>query len=334
MEQLKRIEKWDILKFGLIFLVVFGHVLDTGSADVEWKKALILFIYSFHMPLFIFISGLFSKKNIQQKRYDKIISYLFMYFITKIVLAAARVITTGKMSFQILSESGVPWYMFVMFAFSLITIALKNFSPKYIFIFSVVLACLAGYDTSLTDTFCLMRVFVFYPFFYLGYCLEEKDVSKFFDNKKLKIASAIVLVIFAFILLKKADFLFSLRGLLSGRNAYTKFLDSPDFGGLVRLAYYAVAVIIGAAVICITPNKMFNGRVSRLGKRTIQVYTLHYFFIYIYTEFIRSRFLPNHSFIAAVIVSIVITAICSLRFLEPLFSRLMNPVKSKKTPTE
>ena len=45
----------DNIRFILIFLVVFGHLLGimTGSkADLLYR-----FIYSFHMPVFIFITG-------------------------------------------------------------------------------------------------------------------------------------------------------------------------------------------------------------------------------------------------------------------------------------
>ena len=132
METVKRIQKWDILKFVLIFLVVFGHVVDTYFDQSGWAKSLIVIIYSFHMPVFVFVSGLFSKKNIQLKRYDKIIGYLFMYFAVKIIIAFGRLIATGEMGFSVLSEGGLPWYMLAMFVFPLVAIAVRNF-PQSIF---------------------------------------------------------------------------------------------------------------------------------------------------------------------------------------------------------
>ena len=53
----KRIYKFDNLKAILIFLVVFGHFLEL----VEGHKLLYLTIYSFHMPLFLFLSGYFAR---------------------------------------------------------------------------------------------------------------------------------------------------------------------------------------------------------------------------------------------------------------------------------
>ena len=55
MEDTKRIDFIDVAKGIAIFLVVYGHTYD--------GRNLHLFIYSFHMPLFFFISGLLFKEN-------------------------------------------------------------------------------------------------------------------------------------------------------------------------------------------------------------------------------------------------------------------------------
>ena len=53
----------DVLKATAIFLVVMGHCIQYGSGNdyyVEctfFENSLFKFIYSFHMPLFMLISG-------------------------------------------------------------------------------------------------------------------------------------------------------------------------------------------------------------------------------------------------------------------------------------
>lgn len=322
----KRIEKWDILKFGLIFLVVFGHVIDTIFQGYPWHQSLMVIIYSFHMPVFIFVSGLFSKKNINQKRYNKIIVFLFMFFILKALLAIGRLIGTGEMGFYVLSEQGLPWYMLVMFAFQMITIAVRKFSPKYIFILAVVLACFAGYDTKLDDTLCIMRILVFYPFFYLGYSLDPNKIAKVTANKKLKIISAVVFIGFIILAFAAHENLYYFRPLLSGRNPYLFLDENFGFGVLIRLAYYAIAFIIGFAVICLTPDKLGKkGFVAKLGSRTLQIYSLHFMFIYLYLGIARTDVPPAHPFLLALFLSVAITAICSLKIWTPIFDKIMNP---------
>lgn len=51
---------FDNLKFLLIVLVVFGHSLEEISLAQDYA-IIRAWIYSFHMPAFVFISGYFSK---------------------------------------------------------------------------------------------------------------------------------------------------------------------------------------------------------------------------------------------------------------------------------
>lgn len=58
------------LKMDLMFLVVWGHVfsqLHPLFTESRLCQAVYDFIYSFHMPLFVFISGWLSKKYIYRK---------------------------------------------------------------------------------------------------------------------------------------------------------------------------------------------------------------------------------------------------------------------------
>lgn len=73
----KRIYKWDNLKCFLIVMVVIGHFVNQYAPISNTMKSLSLFIYSFHMPLFIFLSGLLQKKWDARHpfRWDKPIYY-------------------------------------------------------------------------------------------------------------------------------------------------------------------------------------------------------------------------------------------------------------------
>ena len=63
-----RIALWDNLKFFLVTCVVIGHFVDQFTGLSNIYDSIFLFIYSFHIPLFIFIAGLmFKNKNITAK---------------------------------------------------------------------------------------------------------------------------------------------------------------------------------------------------------------------------------------------------------------------------
>lgn len=77
MEQVKRNDFIDFLKGIGIILVVIGHVSQNGRIND--------FIYSFHMPLFFFISGFlfnYRKENFTKNKFKKI---MIPYFISCIV---------------------------------------------------------------------------------------------------------------------------------------------------------------------------------------------------------------------------------------------------------
>ncbi len=52
---------FDNAKFLLIFLVVFGHIIRSYIHDNDALLHIYKFIYTFHMPAFILISGYFAK---------------------------------------------------------------------------------------------------------------------------------------------------------------------------------------------------------------------------------------------------------------------------------
>lgn len=56
-----RDNRFDALKGFLILSVVFGHFFTHDDSHGIMSETMANFIYSFHMPLFVFISGYFSK---------------------------------------------------------------------------------------------------------------------------------------------------------------------------------------------------------------------------------------------------------------------------------
>ena len=111
----KRIFLFDNLKFFLILTVVIGHFIDYITKSSHMMSGLFLFIYSFHMPFFIYLAGLFhSNHNIK----NRCVSFIAIGFSMKILFALCRMIFFHKASFSLLSDSGLPWFMFAM-AFTL-----------------------------------------------------------------------------------------------------------------------------------------------------------------------------------------------------------------------
>lgn len=322
----ERIQKWDILKFVLIFFVVLGHIGD----QLKGTTGLFIFTYSFHMPLFIFVSGLFSKRTINEKRYDKIFSYFVLYLFIKVLEFFTGIIFDGTVKFSLFSENGLPWYAFVLFVFCLITVFLKNIDPKYVFAVSLCVALLSGYDSSLNTFLMLSRTMVFYPIFYLGYVLDPDTVAKTLDKKWIKIVSVIGIIAYMVIIY---FFLYDMnlfRNLLSGQNPYRTLKFYPDYGILYRLVHYLIVACLGAMIISLIPDKLGKGGIARIGGRSVQIYALHYIFIELLYKVIDiDVYLDNISPILTKVVMLPVTVliilICSSKIWTPIFDFILKP---------
>ena len=332
-----RSRKWDILKFFLVFLVVLGHAAEFFKAKSDFMNTLLLLIYSFHMPLFIFISGLFSKKTINEKRYSKLAGYLAMFFALKIFEFSYKLLAGGTPSFRLLSEGGSPWFMLALFSFNLITIAIRNFSPEYILPFSIILACAAGYASDIGDYLVLSRTIVFFPFFYAGYCLEPKQVENFCKDKNKKIISAVILVATTVIFFIFENGINMFRYLMTGKYPFAKLEFHPEFGFLYRIAYYIIVSLICISVIVLSPDRTKSGIPEKFGQRTLAVYGFHYiFFYFMYVRFdcrpFFERYLGDFSVIVPIIVSVLITLLLSHEFFSKILGYIINiPIKKQKS---
>src|SRR5699024_10109746 len=71
------------LKGILIFLVVFGHFIEIYKKEYY---ELFVFIYAFHMPVFIFISGYFAKRMRKSKIINLILLYLIFQTFLNVIL--------------------------------------------------------------------------------------------------------------------------------------------------------------------------------------------------------------------------------------------------------
>lgn len=121
---------FDNLKGFLILLVIIGHTLEPLIDKFLNLRALYIFIYLFHIPMFVFISGFFSHKKSN-------IGKFLLYFI--IFEWVYRLLFWGLFNQNVLTNPTTPtWIMW--FLSSLITwqILLRIIPEKWIFILPIV----------------------------------------------------------------------------------------------------------------------------------------------------------------------------------------------------
>ena len=311
MNQDNRISYWDNLRFFLILCVVLGHFLSQFVSESAGYRMLFIFIYSFHMPLFIFVSGEFHKDTHVSVRVVQFLSY---YIILKGIIGISRALIYGNaISFSLLSEDGLAWYMFALAVYIGVTYLLRKINVIYLLIISVILALLAGYDSSIGDYLVLSRVIVYYPFYLLGVAVPREKIEQAAAKTNRKIAGLIGALLFLGICIFFNDQLYSLRGLFTGRNSYSNFAFIQNDGCFYRLLCYGITIFAAACIMLVIPCRRLP-QITLWGQRTIQVYTWHYVFIYLFNQFHVTRSLCSSGWggrILWLVIGIAVTILLS-----------------------
>lgn len=325
----KRLDKWDNIKFLLILCVVVGHFLkQLNGANIEANRV-VLFIYGFHMPAFVFVSGLFSKKTINNRKYDRIISMFNLFLFTKIMRAIGIYIAEKKIKFSISDIGDISWYAFAMAVFMLITILCKQFSPVYMLLISVVISCAAGYAQDIGEIFALGRIIAFYPFFLAGYYLDIEKLESFLKKKYVIISGWLVMLTWAVISYVYNNKLFFLFDLFRAKENYKAMgREFRLYGGAYRIMWYIFATVLVVAIMAIVPS--VHTFLSTIGSRTMQIYALHFGMMYIVMDYLPfmnwvNRYIPNHVTMATILLAIATLLILSVKPIKKLVDIIIYP---------
>lgn len=271
-----RTAKFDNAKAFLILIVVFGHGLTPflSHQGIKWAT---LWLYSFHMPAFIFLGGLFAKRTVNTSPFDfkKVFSYILLGFFIKSTTFLTNLCVGKNPNFKLFEENGVAWYIFAMAAHLMIAHTVRCFNHKKVLLISFILALSAGYADQIGNTLVLSRIIVFFPVFYIGYITDKDKLLKVVNKPAVRIASLVIFALFTVGLYFIISKVYSLRYVMTGNNPYYEFgADWKPFGPLLRLGCYALSAMLGFCVLSIMPSKRVP-LLTYTGGNTLQVYALH-----------------------------------------------------------
>lgn len=80
-QEIERNSFWDSLKYLLMIFVVYGHMIETHVENSPFNQAMYNYIYIFHMPLFVFISGRFSHIRNSQRYLLRLLTIFETYIV-------------------------------------------------------------------------------------------------------------------------------------------------------------------------------------------------------------------------------------------------------------
>ena len=202
----------DTLKGFLIVLVILGQLIgslnSSGGGGAIWNL-----IYTFHMPLFVLISGYFSRRD--KLKISNIIKPLLAFQFINVILLLA--LGNGFSVSYLLVPYWTLWYLLSLVFWRIIL----RYTPQWILKNPSLLLCITFIAALFIGTFLphgrilsIQRTISFLPFFLMGYYFKANLIKQTLWSKKvswfLLIAVSIVILFIWFpsnasILLRGAD---------------------------------------------------------------------------------------------------------------------------------
>lgn len=314
----------DNVKGFLIICVVAGHFLESGiDYHSNMCKSLFLFIYSFHMPLFVFASGLMCEHAIQTKERfcKKLANFAGLYVLLKLLIFPFQRLTSPGLTFSLVKTDGVPWYLFAMCVFYTCAYLLRHVDKLKILAIAVLAALLAGYDNGIGDVFAFSRCLVFFPWFVLGWMCNVNKLEYQLHRPVMQILAPVTVLAFFIICRLNIDSFYIFRRFFTGRSSYEALLDDAgEVGILFRLSAYMITFIISVCILSIIPrHKIFH--LDALGKESMSIYFFHRPVLF-YLEYVETYpFLYQHFHGWANILWLIIAIILVIILAQPLFEK-------------
>lgn len=260
---IKRLGYIDCLKGFAIFLVVLGHVVQNYNLMDSW---IFRIIYSFHMPLFMFMSGYvcFRKYDwtIIKKRGIQLLIPFFSYIPVKYGL---DILLTGNQNISLLEyicrvvyhPDGGLWFLWALFFITVLFIASRRIARKINLPEWIVFAAVAGLLNGIV-IFGNVRQFGFHwiAWYFIYFCAgvmwrtwnENKNDTRKFDFRLL-ISCAIVFPVMVYF--------------FRMHNEPPTFYQWINLGRLFPVVYRLVIGMVGTMLVY-ELFKLYNKQTERL----------------------------------------------------------------------
>ena len=203
----KRILYWDVIKCFAIFMVVWGHSIEMLQPDISkiWNDPIASTIISFHMPLFMTVSGYFARSVFTTNLWDMVVKKarqlllpsVSLYFIIGIALIFLRHQEFCPAFQSLLGYCSVSfWFLKALFIYYVLTCAVVILWRKSSLLsISVVIFGGAILPVAWLDYVHCMSMF---PYFLIGIILFKFEHVFFSHKIEILIGSCITYLILTY----------------------------------------------------------------------------------------------------------------------------------------
>ncbi|MFZ6720746.1 acyltransferase family protein [Undibacterium sp. Ji49W] len=316
----------DNIKAVLIFLVVFGHLIEIYVGEDHVLRSIWIFVYSFHMPMFALMSGMFSKAQWNEKSSSQLISGVLAPLLAfEIIYELTEFALKGSVSVyaNLVAPYWMLWYLLSLLCWRLLLPLFARI--QFPVMLALALSLVASYSEHAGYFLGVSRTLVFFPYFLLGWQLGQRGLA---DKKKEKLIFSAAVVLAALIgsFMLKSDFDYRW---FYGSYSLHRLEMATLAGSAYQLLQYAVSTVIGLSVLYLLAQK--NLRLAGIGQRSIYVLVWHGMALIILQEsgVLRHIFKLDHgmALLISALVSMAIVWLCAHEKCEAVTKRfILNPM--------
>lgn len=287
----------------------------------SFLSSLYIFIYLFHMPLFVFISGYFYKNYNKQKLKNSLRQLIETLIISQLVWEIILILLNNQFELKSLyTPRWILWYLLSLCFWKIFScFSIPKFKKTHLIIISLLICYIIGFIPSIGFPLSLSRTFVFYPFFLIGCYTTESQIALI--RSKSKILSGLILIsIFSLCIYFHSD-IDIIKNILWGSRAYSLIGIDIFLISISRMLFILLGAIMIICVINITPTIQFF---AKFGKDTLIFYIYQGYIVFAF--YILNEKLKLYSTPYLLVSSIAITVILAIFSKYKISHILLNPI--------
>lgn len=263
----------DNAKTVLVVLVVVGHAIGVADAASHGRGFVYDFLYLWHIPAFVFISGYLSRSFRYDARHLKGLLFTllvpFLIFEPALYFYRLHVIHDREEGMLWLQPHWTMWYLIVLLLWRLMTPLLTR---HWLALPASVVVSLAG-GLITVDYLMLPRVLGLLPFFVLGLYVRPHHLARL-DDRWVRVAAVGAFVGIALMAVVLDDW--ASTALLWWDQGYSSFTTENEVLFQTRLTVMMLGAIGTFSVLALVPRRRL-GWFTTMGSATMVVYLFHGF---------------------------------------------------------
>ncbi len=321
----ERDSRLDSFKGFLILLVILGHLIET-SENSSVNNCLWQFIYLFHMPAFVLISGFFTDNQKTERSFWKSLSGIVIpLFIFQIIgVSFSYLFLHQEFGPSILiTPFWILWYLLSLIFWRIMLF----YSPRgmldkpSVYLLITIIISIASGLLPYGRILSFQRTLTFYPFFLFGYYMRMGVFKTRMWPDKISFGVIIICIILVSCNAFCAP-IEKVKVLLRGVGQYS-ISDIP-----LKLLLFVFSFLLALSFFNIIPS---NRSLAFIGKNSLFFYLYHGLIIrFVVQPLVKSFQLPQNLLFTVLYFGFVVGVIFLIKRI-PFFKWIVNPFIARNT---